>query len=277
MKMSTPTKKTSTKKVSNDFVVEHLMAYYEYAGMLRGYCNEHFICRQRRTLSRIGQKVNFQEMKEQKMASSYAYGKLLEHLYKRQKAADDHLSDLKELNKVLTADEIQLIVETCRMLSNMGLGIDEDTCLSVCNAILSERIEEKEFVPVTRGVVRRIILENNELLKLMRGNSIDPKRVRQADDNTLQSTFVKLENYVKILHRQGKIKWSSFAEVPAENMSNMDELSTNVHNHRKKVIASSTHLGRLFQEVNGGDSKMPFHISVCVTSKPTGRLSLFQY
>ena len=75
-------------------------------------------------------------MKEQNMASSYAYGKLLEHLYKRQKAADDHLSDLKELNKVLTADEIQLIVETCSMLSNMGLGIDEDTCLSVCNAIL---------------------------------------------------------------------------------------------------------------------------------------------
>lgn len=157
----------------------------------------------------------------------------------------------------------------------MGLGIDEDTCLTVCNDILLGQIEEKEFVPLTCSVVHQIILKNNELLKIMRGNSIDPKHVCQADDNTLQSTFVKLKKYLKILNRQGKIKWRSFAEVPAENMSNMDKLSTNVHNHCKKVIASSTHLGCLFQEVNGGDSKMPFHISVCVTSKPTGKRSLF--
>ena len=63
----------------------------------------------------------------------------------------------------------------------MGLGIDEDTCLEVVNSILLERIEEKDFVPVTRGVVQRLIERNKQLLPLMKGNSIDQKRVRQAD------------------------------------------------------------------------------------------------
>ena len=59
------------------------MAYYEFAGKLWGYCKKHFICRQRRTLGCIGQKVNLQKMKDEKMSSSFAYKKRLEHLYKR--------------------------------------------------------------------------------------------------------------------------------------------------------------------------------------------------
>ena len=86
--------------------------------------------------------------------------------------------------------------------------------------------------------------------------------------------FVRLENMVKLLYSQGKIKWQSFAEIPPENMSNMDEVATNLHDHRKRLIASILHLGRLYQEVNGGDSKMPFHITVALTSKPNGKFNM---
>ena len=44
----------------------------------------------------------------------------------------------------------------------------------------------------------------------------------------------------------------------------MDEIATNAHNHRKKLIADKLHYGRLFQKVNAGDNKMPF-ISVCAS------------
>ena len=43
-------------------------------------------------------------------------------------------------NTVLTEDKVKLVAETCAMISNMGLGIDEDTCLQVCNEIVAQRI-----------------------------------------------------------------------------------------------------------------------------------------
>ena len=63
------------------------------------------------------------------------------------------LRDISEANEVLTKAETTLVVSTCREISLMGLGSNEDTCLGVVNNILSVRIKEKYFVPVKRGVV----------------------------------------------------------------------------------------------------------------------------
>ena len=175
---------------------------------------------------------------------------------------------------VLTNDETTLIVSTCRDISLMGLGIDEDTCLDIVNNILSARIEEKYFVPVTRKVVKRIMSENRYLLTLIKGNSIDPKRVSQADEDVMHALFVKFDNYIKILHSENKVEWKDASTIPPDCISNMDEIATNAHNHRKKLIADKLHYGRLFQEVNAGDNKIPFHISMCITSKPKGKLLL---
>ena len=49
------------------------------------------------------------------------------------------------------------------------------------------------------------------------------------------------------------IPWQSFAEVPAANKYNMDELATDTSGHRRKIIGNSTHLGRLFQLTPEGD------------------------
>ena len=88
----------------------------------------------------------------------------------------------------------------------------------------------------------------------------------------LQPLFVKLDNMVCMLHSQGKAPWKSYAEVPAESISNMDKVTMNAHNQQKKVIAAQTLLGPLFQECSSGDNKMPFHISLVVTSNATGTL-----
>ena len=154
----------------------------------------------------------------------------------------------------------------------MILGIDEDTCLTVGNSILTERIDKKDFVPVARGVVRRIMKNNKELLTLMKEKSIYPKRTWQADESVMKALFVKLENYAKNLHNQEKVPWASASDIPAKNQSNMDEITTNSHSNCQKMIADKLHLGRLFQEANAGDSKMPMHIFMCITSKPYGKL-----
>ena len=79
------------------------------------------------------------------------------YLNMRKEAALEQQRRNAMVNRVLTDDETALIVSTCRELSMMGLRIDEDTCLKVTNSILCERIAEKYFVPVTRGVVKQII------------------------------------------------------------------------------------------------------------------------
>ena len=268
-----PSKKGSnSKRLSDEFIIRHLMEFYESTSSFNSYCTEHFICSKRVSLRRIAVAVGLFDHKADKASHSLVHKKLCDHLGLRKKVASDNLKEMQQDNKVLTEDEINLVVRSCEELSTMGIGIDEETCLLVVNSVLSERIESKYFKPVTRGVVSRLIKENSDLLKLTKGNSIDPKRVRQADADVRNALFVKLDNFVRLLHSQGKVPWKSFAEVPGDCMANMDKIATNAHDHRKKLIAARSRLGRLFQEVNSGDNKMPFHISICITTTPNGKL-----
>ena len=248
------------------------MGYYESPKQsFRRYCAENGIIRERAQLQYSARKIGLHQLKKDNIPSSFVIEKNSLLLNMRKEAVIEQRRQISEANRVLTNDEVDLIVSACRELSVMGLGIDEDTCLDVVNSILLERIEEKDFVPVTRGVVRRLIERNKELLTLMKGNSIDPKRVRQADENVMEGLFVKVNNYIKLLHSEKKVPWESASDIPPECMSNMDEIATNAHNHRKKLIADRLRLGRLFQEANAGDNKMPMHISLCITSKPCGK------
>ena len=82
-------------------------------------------------------------MKKDKVPYLFAHKKVWTYLQERDEASKENLKKMQDNNKVLTSDKVELVVETCRMLSNMGLGIDEDTCLLVLNCILSNQIEEK--------------------------------------------------------------------------------------------------------------------------------------
>ena len=266
--------KKQYKRLTNELVTSELMAFYEHSDKkitFRNFCNERGLNSKRVSLMRIGKEIDFFKHKEDGATPSFVFSKLVSHLKKKKEAADKQIKVVHHNNEALTEDEVALVVSTCKELSTMGLGIDEDTCLRVVNGILQQRVDEKDFLEVTRIVVSRILTKHDELLCLMKGNSIDPKRVRQADVNVRNALFVKLESFIKLLCSQGKIPWQSFADIPAHCMSNMDEIATNAHDHRKKVIADKLRLGRLFQEVNSGDNKMPFHITVCITSTPTGK------
>ena len=273
------THKKKYQRLTQEFIVSILMNFYEIPVSsnykFKNYCDDKGLQSKRRSLHRIGSECGIFQLRQNGASKSFALHRLLSHLDAKKKKSNEQLKNIHEGNKVLTDDEISLLVSTCKELSTMGLGIDEDTCLNVVNAILAERIELKNFMPVTRGVVKQIILENSDLLRLTKGNSIGPKRVRQADSDVRDAMFVKLESFVKLLHGQGKIPWKSFADIPAKNISNMDEVATNTHDHRKKVIACKLDLGRMFQEVLGGDSKMPFHITICVTTRADGKFRKF--
>ena len=275
--MSPSTNNKATKKpyerLTTEFIVQQLMDFYESKDKFRTFFNERALSSKRRSLFRVAKEVNLLKHKEDGTSYNFVHMKLLSHLQKKKELASSSLKKLHEDNRVLTPDEVKVLVDTATMMANMGLGIDPDTCLEIVNSILKKRIEAGVFVPTTIGVVKRIIANNSNLLRLVRGNSIDTKRVRQADKDVRNAMFVKLDNYIKILYLQGKVPWKSWSEVPPECMSNMDELAVNAHGYRKKIIAPVAHFnsGRTYQETSCGDSKMPFHITVCLTTTAKGK------
>ena len=268
--MPTPTKK-GYKQLDLASVRQHFAKFYLGKLSFRKFCKNEGLDEQRTSLSRLAGKIELLEMKKLKRPWFVVDILLADEFKKRQDARKSNVEKLHEDCCVLTKDEEMTIVETCRFLSRCGLDIDRDTCLEMVNDVLKVRIEEKEFEAVSRGVVNRLIARNKELLGMFSGNALDQARARQANVDVRDAMFVKLDLYIKFLHAQGKVPWKCWADVPPECISNMDEVATNCHAHRKKLIGNSYNLGRLFQELCG-DSKMPFHITLCITTQPTGKL-----
>ena len=67
-----------------------------------------------------------------------------------------------------------------------------------------------------------------------------------------------------------KIPWKTYHEIPKENFYNMDEVATNTYDHMRMTIGSATDFGRAFQITPGGDGRMPFHITLALTSCGNG-------
>ena len=229
------TRRAPYKRLTEEFVVQQLMDWYDSP---KESITKFFMARalnsKRRSLDRIAREVNMFAHKKDGTPYKFMHTTLQVHLRRKKLIGTKNLNKVHESNRVLTSDEVRLLVDTCTLMANMGLGVEPETCLDQVNAILAKQIEQADFVPVTIAVVKRIIANNSNLLRLVRGNSIDTKRVRQADKDVRNAMFVKLDNYIKILHMQGKVPWKSWSKVPPECMSNMDELAMNTHGHCKK-------------------------------------------
>ena len=226
------------------------------------------------------QKVAFQSnvtvMKMEDRLFELAHEALVNFLEDRKDTNLDKIKKLHQDNMVLTEDAKELIVSDCEFLAAMGLGIDTDTCLEVINSIINCRIDG-DFVECTRKVVSNLLKENSKLLTLLKGNSIEPARVRQADEDVRDALFIKLNNYIGLLNKMGYCDWKSWTDVPPDNISNMDELSTNAQDHWKRLIALVNLCGRLFQLTPEGDSKMPMHITMVLVTKPIGKYKVYLF
>ena len=104
----------------------------------------------------------------------------------------------------MTEDEVKLVI-VAKLLGSMGMGIDTQVCLDIVNSILHTRVKEKDFKLVNKSVVQRMLKNNRDAIKLVHGNAIDPARIRQADPEVRDCEFVKLENFIVLLHSMGKI------------------------------------------------------------------------
>ena len=120
-----PSKKgNNSKRISDDFVVRHLMDFYDPTDTFNSYCTKHFIDSKCGPLHLIGVTIGLFRHKTDKGRYTFVHKKLSQYLREREQAFTDHVKQNQQDNKLLTEDKEALVVRTCEELSTMGLGID---------------------------------------------------------------------------------------------------------------------------------------------------------
>ena len=188
----------------------------------------------------------------------------------------DTMDALNHSKMYFRESEQNLLVELCKTLHYCGQPISSEELLDIMNEMLLEKHSsvgaDDEFVPATLKTVR-FFLQRQESLqdKVHAAASIDPLRVAQANPKTRESMFVKLNNYVELLHKMGLISETCYSDFKDFQVLNMDEMAMNTTKARQKVI-SAVGKSRLFQETVEGDGKMPRHLSIALTTCANGKL-----
>ena len=107
-------------------------------------------------------------------------------------------------------------------------------------------------------------------IKLSGSSGIDPACAAQVNDNVWEDYFCKLDAYINVLYKMGRLKWKSFAEIPAKNIYNMDEVGSDMTKWWKNIVKDAKAETHCFTIMPEGD-KMPFHVMVCLTTRANGQ------
>ena len=261
--------KVGKKRYSVDFIVNHLCAFYKTPRTMS--FNKFFSNRNVKTsnLGKIWRASGLHEMKKNKEEIDKAMDTLTKYLENRTK---DHKKKMKDLHKgreYLTDGEVQIVLHLAKILGSMGYGIDKAVCNDIITSIIKIRLPTMD-VQVSPSVLDLMMKKHSEFVQLIHGNAVDPARIRQATSEVRDSEFYKIEAYIEMLYKMGKIPWRTYKDIPKQNLYNADKVTTNTYDHRRKVIGTATTLGRIFQITPGGDGRMPFHITCMLTSCSTG-------
>ncbi len=176
--------------------------------------------------------------------------------------------------KYLTDNEELAIIQLCRLLGSMGYGITRDELQDIVSSITNFDLDERDIVAVSDKVVRGLFSQHGDLLKIVQASSLDPKCAKQACKQTRDAMFAKLDSYICLLKAIGLIPWQTYQEIPPNCLFNMDELGNDTTKHCKKVIVGKTQETkemRTFVKTPEGDGRMPWHITVCLTTRADGK------
>ncbi len=173
----------------------------------------------------------------------------------------------------MTDNEELTIIQLYRLLGSMGYGITHDELQEIVSNVTNFDVDEREKIEVTDKVVRGLFRHHGDLLKIVQASSLDPKRAKQANTDTRDAMFTKLDSYIHMLHAMELVPWKNYQEIPPHCLYNMDELGNDMTKHCKKVIVAKTDKGNEMHtliKTPEGDGRMPWHITVCLTTRADG-------
>jgi len=177
--------------------------------------------------------------------------------------------------RYLTENEEHSLVRLCTVLGAMGYGLTRNDVHRIADQLVNKNVDQRERVPISKHVTEGLLMRHSNLVKIVAAASLDPKRARQATEETRNAMFSKLNSYIKMLHAMGDIPWRQYSDIPAECIYNMDEMGNDTTKHRSKILYKKTESAsleqtRAFMRTSEGDGRMPWHITICLTTRADG-------
>ena len=179
--------------------------------------------------------------------------------------------------RYLTENEEHSLVRLCTILGSMGYGVTCKDLHSFADSLVNKEVDKREHVPISKHMTDGLLARHKELVKIVAAASLDPKQARQATEETRDAMFLKLISYIELLHSMGEIPWKNYCDIPPNSIYNMDKLGNDTTKHRNKVICQRTSVEtdkasntRAFMRTSEGDGRMPWHITVCLTTRADG-------
>jgi len=179
----------------------------------------------------------------------------------------------------LADHEEHVVVQLCTVLGSMGYGVTRKGLHRLADNIVNKNVDDRECMPILKHVTEGLLKCHKNLVKIVAAASLDPKQARQAMVETRNAMFSKLTSYIEILHATDQLPWWSYLEIPASSIYNMDELGNDTTKHRNKILQKRTNTGteqanatRTFMRTSEGDGRMPWHITVCLTTRADGKV-----
>ena len=142
----------------------------------------------------------------------------------------------QELACHLTLREQETILRSSAVLSTMGHGCGTEIMEQMVEEVLNQKVGERERAKASEAVLKLMRRRFPEVGSLRMGASLDPKQAEKATEDTRDTVFVKLDNFIHLLCRMGVSQWKSHGDIPPELKCNMDELGTDMTKRRSKVF-----------------------------------------
>jgi len=116
--------------------------------------------------------------------------------------------------RYLPDNEELSIIQLCCLLGAMGYGITCDELQEIVSNLTNFDVNERESQEVSDKVVRGLFCWHGELLKIVQGSSLDPKHAKQANKETWDGMFTKLDSMIHLLHAMGLVPWQNYQDIP---------------------------------------------------------------
>ena len=169
--------------------------------------------------------------------------------------------------KALPVELEVFIRELIKQLALCGQGLGKKAIRKIIAEALRDGSGDGSF---SRSTLNRFF--NNYKLECKSVKNIDPARIAQVTPENRDAFFFRLDQIVKLVHSidPDNCKATSWSEVLAECIYNMDELGTDPTKFRDVLLIPEEILNRIFQATPEGD-RPSSHLSVAMFSCSNGK------
>ena len=171
----------------------------------------------------------------------------------------------------MTDKEEKILEQICVLLCDCGRGLEESELIQIMSDIKNRNVDKCNHTKILYHCMQDFLKRNGVHSRVNDTSSLDPKRAKQADEETRDSIFAKLHNYIRLLHEMRLLKETSYSQIQPHRIYNMDEVGLDTTRRRAKLIANAATVNRIFQITPEGDGRMNTHVTIAVTSRADGK------